>query len=64
MIICDYCGKDCRPDHSDYRLDAYRWNYSGYYHSPHNVLHFHKWCYDEIIDAIHKHKRSAKQDVG
>lgn len=55
MIVCDYCGKDCCSDHSEYKIEEYRWNYNGY-RPTRNILHLHQWCRDEIITSIQKHR--------
>ena len=57
MIVCDYCGRNCYHDHSEYKVEAYQWDYNGYYSQ--NVLHLHKWCYDKLIDLIRTAKTEA-----
>lgn len=57
MIICDYCGKDCYPDHSEYQLEEYRWIYSGY-SSTREIFHLHKGCRDEVINIIRTRRSS------
>lgn len=59
MIVCDYCGKDCYHDHSEYKVEAYRWDRNGYHYRSQNVLHLHKWCYDKLIDLVRTAKTEA-----
>lgn len=56
MITCDFCGKGCSDDHSDTKIEAYRWTWAGYHYKPYKTLHLHRWCYDTIIDIVNKGK--------
>lgn len=59
MIVCDYCGKDCSPDHAEFKLEAYRWGYVRYDYDAKNTLHLHRRCYEEILNTIRLTRNSS-----